>query len=144
MESTEGQIEDDEVLLRRIQPSSSGVETICERSDGGRRATSAAMSTRKGEDDLSCSRLKFTSPHQLLDDLRSDGIEPSGWHVCKFRVSDVKELDLEIAFTPNDRDPGHCSITAENGLAFPNNKAQKLAKRTRILGQDEVGSYSQR
>ncbi|MCZ6664533.1 MAG: hypothetical protein O7B81_04435, partial [Gammaproteobacteria bacterium] len=67
---------------------------------------------------------------------RRDGI------VCRFLVSDVKELGLEIAFTPNDRDPGHCSITDKNGLTYPNNKAQKLARRTRILTDDEINNLS--
>ena len=143
MESTEDQIEDDEVLLRRIPPSTEDFKATCARGNGGFRATSPMMSTRPDEDDLSCSRLRLTSPRHLLDDLRNDGIEPEGWHVCRFLVADVKELGLEIAFTPNDRDPGHCSITGENGLAYPSNKAQKLARRTQILTDEEIDNPPQ-
>ena len=100
------------------------------------------MSTRPDEDELSCSRLLLTSPGHLLNDLRNDGIEPEEWHVCRFLVSDVKDLGLDIAFTPTDRDPGHCSITGKGGLAYPNNKAQKLARRTRILTEGEIATLS--
>jgi hypothetical protein len=96
------------------------------------------MSTRSDEDHLSCSLRRITSPRQLLNDLRNDGIDPEGWHVCCFLVSDVKDLGLSVAFTPTVRDPGHCSITSKDGLAYPNNKAQKLARRTRILAGHEI------
>ena len=143
MDSTDNHIEDDEVLLRRIPPSTESFRTVHERGDGGFRAVTPTMSTRKDEDHLSCSRLRFTSPRHLLDDLSIDNIDPTGWHVCRFLVSDVKDLGLEIAFTPTGRDPGHCSISAQDGLAYPNNKAQKLARRTRILTDEEVASLSQ-
>ena len=134
----------DEILLRRIPPSSAGNVTISERPDGGCRATSWAMKTKPSEDALSCSRLKLTSPNQLLDMLLSQGKDSSEWHVCEFKVSDVLELGLEIAFTPTEIDPGHCSITAQNGSPYPNGtKAQKLAKRTRILTQEEIDNLSQ-
>lgn len=136
-------IEDSEVLLRRVPPSSDAFRTICERADNGFRATSVVMSTGKDEQDLSCSRLRLTSPRQLLDHLREDGIEPEGWHVCYFLASDVRALGMEIDFTPTTRDPGHCSITGPGGLAYPNSKAQKLARRTRILTADEVDSLPQ-
>lgn len=143
METTGERIDDTEVLLRRIPLSTNKMASTCPRSDGIFRAISARMSTRPEEDHLSCSRLRFTSPRHLLDDLWNDGIEPEGWYVCRFLVSDVRELGLNIAFTPTDRDPGHCSITGEDGLAYPNNKAQKLAKRTRILTEDEIANLSQ-
>lgn len=142
MDSKDDHIEDDEVLLRRIPPSTDFCQSTVPRADGGLRATSARMSTLKGEDDLSCSRLQITSPRRLLDDLWNDGIDPAGWHVCRFLASDVRDLGLEITFTPTDRDPGHCSITAKDGLAYPNNKAQKLARRTRILTEAEIATLS--
>ena len=140
MDSTDERIDDSEVLLRRVPPSSDNFQTICELADGGFRATSPVMSTRPNEDYLSCSRLRLTSPRHLLDDLRNDDIEPEGWHVCQFLVSDVKKLGLEIAFTRTDRDPGHCSITDKDGLAYPNNKAQKLARQTKILTDEEINT----
>lgn len=140
MDSTDERIDDSEVLLRRVPPSSDYFQTICERADGGFRATSPVMSTRNDEDDLSCSRLRLISPQDLLNDLRNDGKEPRGWHVCRFLVSDVKELGLEIAFTPTERDPGHCSITSKDGLAYPNNKAKKLARQTKILTDEEINT----
>jgi hypothetical protein len=100
------------------------------------------MSTRKDEEHLSCSRLRLTSPRHLLNDLRNDGIDPDGWQICRFNVSDVIELGLAIEFTPTDRDPGHCSITGVGGLAYPKSKAQKLARRTRILTDDEIDNPS--
>ncbi|REK28139.1 MAG: hypothetical protein DWQ45_25265 [Planctomycetota bacterium] len=142
MNSTGEGIDNSEVLLRRVPPSADHFRTICERGDDGFRATSAVMSTRQDEQHLSCSRLKFVSPQFLLDDLWNDGIDPEGWYVCRFLVSDVRMLGLEIAFTQTDRDPGHCSITASGGLAYPNNKAQKLARRTRILTEEEIADLS--
>ena len=138
MDSAREQINDAEVLLRRVPPTSDSFQTVCDRGDGPSRAVSAAMSTRSDEEHLSCSRRRLTSPRQLLDDLRHDGIDPVGWHVCAFLVSDVRALGLEVVFTPTDRDRGHCSITDKNGLAFPNKKSQKLARRTRILAEGEI------
>ena len=143
MESTGERIDDTEVLLRRIPPTTERFASTCSRDDETLRATSPMMKTRPEEDHLSCSRIRFTSPRHLLDDLRNDGHEPEGWHVCRFLVSDVRELGLGIAFTPTVRDPGHCSITREDGMAYPNNKAQKLAKRTRILTDEEMETLSQ-
>ncbi len=147
MESADDRIDDDEVLLRRIPPSTESFQSTCERGDGGLRASSAMLKTitKQGEEHLSCSRLRITSPQALLDDLRNDGKDPHGWHVCEFRVSDVTELGLEIAFTPTDRDPGHCSITGVNGSVYPNNKgnkAKKLARKTRILTPEEIEDLS--
>lgn len=140
MHSVGAQLDESEILLRRVPPDSPQLRTTVERGDGGLRATTPVMSTRKGKDEehLSCSRLCLTSPRRLLEDLRNDGIDPAGWQICQFKVADVMELDLEIEFTPTDRDPGHCSITGVEGLAYPNSKAQKLARRTRVLTVDEI------
>ena len=143
METIGERIDGTEVLLRRIPPSTDLVISTCSRGDGTLRATSPRMSTRPEEDHLSCSRLRLTSPRHLLDDLQNESIPLEGWHVCQFLVSDVRELGLSIAFTPTDRDPGHCSITDKNGLAYPKNKAQKLARRTRILTDEEIDSLLQ-
>ena len=55
----------------------------------------------------------------------------------------IKRKGLEIEFTPTARDPGHCSIRGADGLAYPNKKAQKLARLTRILTDDEIDSLPQ-
>lgn len=138
MQSNESQVDGSEILLRRIPPTSPQFQTIVERGDGELRATSAVMATRQGEDHLSCSRLLLTTPRRLLDDLRNDGIDPQGWNVCCFTASDVRAVGLEIRCTPTDRDHGHCSITGAGGLAYPNNKAQKLARRTRVLVDEQI------
>lgn len=71
-------IGDDDVLIRRIPPSRPGFESITPRSDGGYRASSPMMATRDDEHSLSCSLLRLTPPARLLEDLRSDGIDPTG------------------------------------------------------------------
>lgn len=138
MQSAESQLNDDEILLRRVPPTSRQFQTIDKTGDGRFRAVSAVMSTREVEDSLSCSRLRLTSPQSLLNDLYNDGKDPYGWHICRFTVSDVLEVGLQIQFTPTERDPGHCSITNDEGLAYPKSKAKKLARRTRILTDDEI------
>lgn len=140
MESTGEAISDADILLRRVPPFSEKFQTIVERADGGFRAVSSVMSTRRDEDYLSCSLSRITSPSQLLDDLREDGLDPKGWLVCCFLVSDLKDLGLEIIHTPTDRDPGHCSITSRGGLAYPNNASKRLARRTRILEDHEISN----
>ena len=60
---------DEQVLLRRIPPSTQGFQTICDRGDGTFRAVSAVTSNCSDEEHLSCSRRRLTSPRQLLDDL---------------------------------------------------------------------------
>ena len=137
MESTGERIGDAEVLLRRIPPSNENMPSTSARGDGTLRATSLRMRTLPDEDHLSGSLARITSPRQLLDDLQNDGIDPQGWHVCQFRAADVREVGLEVTHTPTPRDPGQCSITANDGLAYPNRKAQKLARRTRVLTDEE-------
>lgn len=139
-------IDDDEIIIRRIPPATSTpsgrIESTYPRLEGGLRATSARLSTKPGEFGLSCSRLRQTSPRALLDDLWHDAIDPSGWKVCRLRVRDVRALGLEIIHKPTERDPGHSEIVAEGGVfEYPNNKSQKLAKKTRVLTDEEVVSW---
>lgn len=138
MQSEDAQLDSSEILLRRVPPSTPQFQTIIPRGDGGFRATSAVMSTRKDEEHLSCSRIRLTSPRHLLEDLRTNGQNPFGWKICTFKVSDVIALGLEIAFTPTERDPGHCSISGPGGLAYPKNIVKKLARKTRILTDDDI------
>lgn len=144
MQSAGTQLDGSEVLLRRIPPETSA-RTTADLPDGGRRAASYQMSTQGNEEHLSCSRLCITTPRQLLDILRNYGKDPAdGWLVCRFTVADVVELGLDIQFTPTNEDPGHCSITAAGGLAYPRNAGKRLAKRTRILTPDEIDELSKR
>lgn len=135
-------IGDDEVILRRVPPSTPDVVSTKACPPTGRlRATSIRMSTFPGEEGLSCTRLRQTSPQELLADLRNDLVDPTGWYVCRMFVSEVRSLGLEVIHKPTDRDPGHCEILGKSQsttLAFPNNKSQSLAKRTRILTASEV------
>lgn len=131
-------IEDEDVLIRRIPPSRPGFESITPRSDGGYRASSAMMATRDDEHSLSCSLLRLTPPARLLEDLRSDSIDPNGWHVCRFLAKDVRELGLEVVSDPTERDPGHCSISGKNGVPFPSKAAKKLANRTVVLAAEDI------
>ncbi|QDU47606.1 hypothetical protein Mal52_61410 [Symmachiella dynata] len=134
-------IQEDEILLRRVRRPSASNVTVKKRPDGGDQATSWAMKTKDNE--LSCSRKKITTPQQLLKSLILQGEDPLDFLVCEFKVSDIKEIGLEIAFTPTHDDPGHCSITGENQSRYPNgNKAKRLARRTRILTEDEIEELS--
>ena len=125
-------IADDEIILRRIPPSTLDVISTkpCSQT-GGFRATSIRMSTLPGEQGLSCTRLSQTSPQKLVLDLLNDSVDPTGWHVCRVFVREVRSLGLEVIHKPTDRDPGHCEILGKdqrNTLSFPNNKSQKLVK----------------
>jgi len=145
MESVEEHIGDDEVLLRRIPPSRETQDSICRKNDGTYRAASWRMQTESAEDYLSCSLLCKTTPRQLLDVLMHDNHDPTGWKVCRFKAKDVRDIGLEVKHTPTERDPGHCSIMSADGSRYPKNKrtSQKLAKRTRILTEDEITELSE-
>lgn len=139
MEASE-RIADDEVILRRIPPSTLGMASTKELPNGDHRATSVRLSTKPDEQGLSCTRLKLTSPQQLLAQLEHDGIAQDGWFVCRMTVSDVRSLALEVIPFPTERDPGHCEIRSLDSLAYPNTRNSKLAKKTRILTADEVAT----
>lgn len=132
----------DEIILRRIPPDTDVVSTQGN-PDGTLRATSSRLKLRPGEQGLSCTRLCLTSPLQLLQQLTFDGIEPEGWMVCRLFVSEVNELGLQVLALPTDRDPGHCEIRPTAAQPYTGGMASKLAKKTRILTQQEVeGSKS--
>jgi len=145
MATTDDRIGDDEVLLRRIPPSTEEVQTVTERVDSTLRATTWAMLTRRDETELSCSLLRITPPRKLLSELTHQGIDLTGWHVCRFLAFDVRAAGLEVEQTPTDRDPGHCSIFDINGesAGYPKKKARKLARRTHILTDEEIDILSQ-
>ncbi|QEG14858.1 hypothetical protein GmarT_06950 [Gimesia maris] len=60
-----------------------------------------------------------------------------------FLAKDVRETGFEIFYDPTSTDPGHCSISGEGCIAIPNKKLQKLAKRTRILTDEEIENPNQ-
>ncbi len=131
-------VEDDEVILRRIPPSTRDLASTTARPDGRLRATSVRLSRRDDEAGLSCSRLVLTSPTDLLNQLHEQEIDPAGWLVCRIFVKDVRDLGLDVMPKPMENDPGHCEIYAADFKPFPNKKAAKLAKKTRILMDEEV------
>jgi hypothetical protein len=90
------------------------------------------------EEGLSCTRLKITSPRDLLGQLHLDGIDPQGWMVCRILVADVEKLGLTVRASPTDRDPGHCEIRGTPQQSYTSGVSSKLAKGTRILTDDEV------
>ncbi len=136
----------DEILLRRVRPP---LDERCKAlSDGSRRPNSDVMACRSDEVALSCSRLRLTSPRQLLDQLRqmSDPIDPKGWGVCWFRFSDVVQIadgedgHLEVWIEPTQIDLGHCGIYASNGRPCPNTRSarRKLALIARLLSDEQI------
>ena len=129
-------IDDDEVILRRIPPSDT-IESTMLREGGGLRATSARLSTRDDEEGLSCTRLRQTSPADLLSQLRLHGMSPETWMVCRLHVQEVRSLGLNVVHKPTDWDPGHCEVVNPNGKVT-SKLSSKLAKRSRILTDEEV------
>ena len=131
----------DDILIRRVPPSSDSFATVAPTGTGRLRAASQMMSVRDNEDALSCSLLRLTSPIQLLENLRSQQIDPTGWQVCAFLVHDVHSLEFEVEFSPiTGSDIGHCGIRnpLQGGPKFPNAKAKRLAKLTIILNEEEI------
>ena len=131
----------DDILIRRVPPSSDSFATVAPTGTGRLRAASQMMSVRDNEDALSCSLLRLTSPIQLLENLRSQHIDPTGWQVCAFLVHDVHSLEFEVEFSPiTGSDIGHCGIRTplQGGPKFQNAKAKRLAKLTIILNEEEI------
>lgn len=148
---------DDEILLRRVPPSTPQFTTIQRTSDGSERPTSSSMTPRKDSDTqevevaLSCTRLRLTSPRRLLDQLSEEDppIDPTGWSVCWFRVADVIRIqdgengNLEVHPEPREECPidlGHCGIYGASRKPCPSSKSttRKLAKIARVLTPDQV------
>jgi hypothetical protein len=148
-----------EILLRRVPPDRPGFQTTSTTSDGSKRPSSGTMKPRRNdvtqevEVALSCSRLKLTSPAQLLQQLLQlpDPIDPAGWSVCWFRVADVLRIAdgangfLEVHAEPRTEPPadaGHCGIYGHGQQPCPStdSAARKLAKIARILSAEQVAS----
>ncbi len=127
------EIDDGELILHRIpSPLSENTKPI---EGGGSRPISQRMQLLKPEDSgLSCSRLKQTSPRQLLNQLYAMAKDPAGWGVCVLKVSSVRALGLDVVHKPEGADPGHCEIQG----TFSRKTPRKLAKISRMLTEDEV------
>ena len=135
----------DDILIRRVPPTSVAFKTVTPNGTGRDRATSASLSLKDDEQELSCSLLRITSPRQLLDHLTDQRINPTGWNVCAFVVRDVESLGFTVRFTPIEGgDTGHCSISNQNegGPRFPDSKTRKFALKTIILNEGEIAAPS--
>jgi len=126
------EIPDDEIILRRIPP---GCAKRSE--DGGRRPESDRLLPRGDEQGVSCNRLRLVSPQDLLNDLERQDMDPAGWMVAAISVGDVRDLGLEVVATPGPVD-GHCEIRPAEGQKFKQKPFRRLAKRCRILTDNEV------
>lgn len=135
-------IADDEIIRRRILPTTPGHQTIQELpGEPGRfRATSMSLKESDPGAGLSCSRLLITSPRSLLEQLRSHGFDPAGWSVAVWRAAEIRRLRLSIESCPTESDSGHREIRDQDSGGFPSSKSvqSKLAKASRILSRDEI------
>ena len=135
------EISSDDILIRRVPPTSDSNVSIVPTKSGRFRPVSGRMTVRRDEEALSCSLLRITSPTQLLAYLYDENKDPTGWHVCAFRVRDVHSVGFEVEFTPiHGGDIGHCGIRncGKGGPSFPDSKAKKLAERPIVLNMDEI------
>ncbi|HAH48065.1 hypothetical protein [Gimesia sp.] len=128
-------IDDDDILMRRIQPDE---DMVAKRKEGGLRASSFAMQTRRGEDYLSCSLLRITSPKELLELIPAGGKSNDRWRISIFRASDARNNGYEIIHDPTDEDYGHSIVTGQNGEPMPNHKFKEIARHSRILTVEEI------
>jgi hypothetical protein len=146
-------IDPDEILLRRVPPSSPSNRTVVQTEDGVERPASNTMRPRDDEHALSCSRLLLTSPGGLLRQLAEfkRPIDPAGWRVCWFRVRDIEAIQdgdnghLVVTTDPRTDPPadlGHCGIYGSAGGPCPRSKgaAKRLAEAARLLTSEQVAS----
>lgn len=133
------EIGDKEIILRRIPPSGN-IESTQVRPEGGLRAVSIHLQIKKDETGLSCSRLLITSPKELLDQLEFSGIPKQAWMVCRIFASDIYDLGLDVVYCKTELDLGHCEIRPTPNQSYSKTIRSKLAKKTRILTEDEVDS----
>ncbi len=89
-------IDDNEVIIRRIPPGKPGQDTVM---PDGSRVTSATLMLKAGEQGLSCSRLSITSPEQLLSQIGKSISD--GWSVCGWKVAELP-ADLHVVITPSN------------------------------------------
>lgn len=128
------EISDDEILLRRIPPTCAK-----DRGDGYCRPNSDRLLPPPDHEGASCNCLLLVSPRDLLDALRAQHKDPCGWMVAAIPVRDVKKLGLRVVATPGDL-PGHCEIRPPAGTPVKRGPFTRLAKKSRILTDDEISS----
>ena len=128
------EISDDEIILRRIPPDP---RCVVGNEAGSVRASSFALRPKPDEKGPSFTRLKFTSPKELLNQLALQQIPSADWRVCKILVSDVRALGLEVVYSPTDIDAGHCEIRPGK-QKFTDAIWSKLAKKSRVLSVEEI------
>ena len=58
--------------------------------------------------------------------------------VCRMFASDIHDFGLDIVYCKTKQDPGHCEIRPSINQPFSKTIRSKLAKKTRILTEDEV------
>lgn len=134
------EISNDEFIIRRIPPSKPEIQLdYVTTKDGDRkRATSIALALRAGEIGLSCSRLKETSPKQLLAQVGVSTLD--GWTVAIWKISELP-IGLKVEITPSvppDLDPGHCEIRPID--TYTRKIQSNLAKSSTILSVEDIES----
>ena len=128
-------IDSKEFIIHRIPPPLD--QSTKDAGNGEFRPTSQRMQLLKPDDSgLSCSRVCVTSPHELLEQLRTQNKDPSGWGVCVLPVAKVIEMGLEVVHVPEPNDAGHCEIRGK----FARKTPKKLAKISRMLTDEEIKS----
>ena len=136
------EIRSDEFIIRRIPPSKPQIQLdfIKPIDDRRYRATSIALALRQGETGLSCSRLRITSPKQLL---AQDGVTiTDGWTVAIWRVDELP-TGLQVVATPSkpaELDLGHCEIRPID--RYTKALQSKLAGASVILSAEEIDSMN--
>jgi hypothetical protein len=128
-------------ILRRIKRDDP--DSSMALSDGGRRATSFGIRAKPDELGSSWTHEETTTARQLLDQVRLDGQNPDDYYVCRVPVAEVIRHGVLVHDCPTDIDPGHCEIRPNGPTRIPDRVWSKIAKKTRILSEDEVGEVQQ-
>ncbi len=131
-----GEVSPDEVILKRVKRHRP--DCTHPLPGGGLRGTSYSIKERPDEIGSSCSRLCLTSPRKVLDLVRLHDLDPDEFLVCCIRVADVRDLQLDVIALPTKEDAGHCEIRPSPHQPFSKTIWSKLAKKTRILTDEEV------
>ena len=140
-------LEPDEVLLHRLPPRKKGRRTEFGQPVKARELRPRPDKERPGERQhgLSCSRLRLTSPGDLLRAV-ADFPDGDSWTVCAFRLRDVRGVpdpdggSLRVEVQPTDDDPGHVVIVGSDGRPCPDKQQARddLAAVARVLSDDEL------
>ena len=140
-------LDEGEVLLHRIPPR--GKSGKKKRAAFGSPVKARELRPRLNRDHgLSCSRLRLTSPADLLRAV-SDHEDADLWTVCALRVADVLSVvdpedpdggRLRVVVKPEPHDPGHVEIVGPGDRPCPYELVPReaLAGLARILSDEEV------